>query len=109
MDALEKSASLVDLGEKVGGVAARLFQTLKGTSRSSGYSTESAKFHRRQHWALCDYFGLPALFFTITPCDECTFRVCLFVDADKPHFLPKLYDDQFDKAAMESCIADFEL
>ena len=66
-DALEKAASLVDLGEKVGGVAAQLFQTLKGTSRSSGYSTESAKFHRHQHWALCDYFGLPALVFTITP------------------------------------------
>ena len=49
------------------------------------------------------------MFFTITPCDECTFRARIFVDADKPHFLPKLYDDPFDKEAMESCIADFEL
>ena len=109
MDTLEKAASLADLGEKVGGVAARLFQTLKGTSCSSGYSTESAKFYRRQHWALCDYYGLPALFFDITPCDECTFRVCLCIDADTPHFLRKLYDGPFDKEVMESCIADFKL
>ena len=70
MAALVKAATLAALGRDVGVVADRLFWTLKGTLCYSGYSKESAKFHRRQHWALCDYFGLPALFFTITPCDK---------------------------------------
>ena len=106
---LEKAATLADLGKQVGGVAGRLIKTLKGTSRSSGYSKESAKFHRRQHWALCDYFGLPAVFLTITPCDECTFRVRLFADAGNPHVLPKLVEDPFSIEATEICDADFKL
>ena len=106
---LEKAATLADLGKQVGGVAGRLINTLKGTSRSSGYSKESAKFHRRQHWALCDYFGLPAVFLTITPCDECTFRVRLFADAGNPQVLPKLVEDPFSIEATEICDADFKL
>ena len=62
MIALEKAATLADLGKQVGVVAGRLVKTLKGTSRSSGYSKEPAKFHRCRHWALCDYFGLPQYF-----------------------------------------------
>ena len=109
MSALKKAATLADLGKQVGGVAGRLIETLKGTSRLSGYSKESAKFHRRQHWALCDYFRLPAVFFTITPCDECTFRVRLFADADNPHVLPKLVEDPFSKEAANICDVDFTL
>ena len=90
-------------------MAGRLIKTLKGTSCSRGYSKESAKFHRRQYWALCDYFGLPAVFFTITPCDECTFRVRLFVDADKLHLLPKLIEGPFSKEATDVCDAEFTL
>ena len=109
MAALEKAATLADLGKQVGSVADRLIETLKGTSRSSGYSKESAKFHCRQHWALCDYFGLPAVFFTITPCDECTFCVRLFADADNPHVLPKLVEDPFSKEATDILDVDFTL
>ena len=109
MSALKKAATLADLGKQVGGVAGRLIETLKGTSRLSGYSKESAKFHRRQHWALCDYFRLPAVFFTITPCDECTFRVRLFADADNPHVLPKLVEDPFSKEATDIYDVDFTL
>ena len=52
MSALEKAATLADLGKQVGGVAGRLIKTLKGALRSSGYSKESVKFYRREHWAL---------------------------------------------------------
>ena len=38
MASLEKAATLADLGRDVGGVAGRLFQTLKDALRSSGYS-----------------------------------------------------------------------
>ena len=52
MDATEKqlvAASLANLEENIGGVASWLIQTLKGTLYSSGYSTDSAKIHCRQH------------------------------------------------------------
>ena len=100
---------LADLGKQVGGVAGKMIKILKGTSRSSRYSKESAKFHRRKHWALCDYFGLPAVFLTITPCDECTFRVRLFADADNRHILPKLVEDPFSKEATDVCDVDYTL
>ena len=48
-------------------------------------------------------------FFTITPCDECTFRVRLFADADKRHILPKLVEDPFSKEATDVCDVDFTL
>ena len=38
MIALEKAATLAELRKQVWGVAGRLFETLKDTSRSSGYS-----------------------------------------------------------------------
>ena len=107
MAALKNAATLADLGKEAGDVAGRLIKTLKGTLRSSGYSKESAKFHCRQHWALCNYFGLPAVFFTITPCDKCTFHVRLFADADNSHVLPKLVEDLFSKNATDICDMDF--
>ena len=110
MTALKKAATLADLGKQVGDVAGRLIKTLKGTSRSSGYSKESAKFHHRQHWALCDYFGFLAIFLTITPCDECVFCVRSFADADNPHVLPKLLiEDPFSKEATDICDVHFTL
>ena len=109
MDSLEQAATLADLGKKVGGIEGALLRNMKANTKCSGYSAEAAKYHRRIHFALCDYFGLPAIFLTITPCDMCTFRVRLFADAGSAHTLPHLSDDPFDPDEMEGCILDFEL
>ena len=49
------------------------------------------------------YFGCPAIFFTVTPCDECSFCVRLYATC-KEHKLPNITDinDQ------SRCLLDFE-
>lgn len=47
--------------------------------KSIAYSPEAAMFNRRNYFALADHFGLAGTFFvTVSPCDECSFRVRLF-------------------------------
>jgi hypothetical protein len=51
---------------------------LSTSCRALGYTPEAAKYARRECFALSDYFGLNSLFLTVSPCDECSFRVRLF-------------------------------
>jgi len=56
-------------------------ELMKGVSTSCkalGHSPEAAKFARKCCFALVEHFGLNSLFLTITPCDECSFRVRLY-------------------------------
>ena len=56
-------------------VASRFLNSISTSCRPVGHSNEAAKYARRQFFALWDQFGAPSLFFTITPDDECSFRV----------------------------------
>ena len=42
------------------------------------------------------YFGAPAIFFTVTPCDECNFRVRLYATSHE-HKLPDVKDIENQK------------
>jgi len=56
---------------------------VKGVStccKALGHTPEAAKFARRECFALSAYFGLNSLFLTVTPCDECSFRVRLYTE-----------------------------
>ena len=59
MAALEKAATLADLGKQVRGVADRLFETFKGTSCSSGYIQQ-----RISQLSLSSTLGSMQLFWT---------------------------------------------
>jgi hypothetical protein len=48
-----------------------------------GHTAEAAKAARRRQFAMIDFFGLNSLFLTITPDDECSFRVRLYADPNK--------------------------
>ena len=61
--------------------SAKFDELMAGVStscKSLGHSPEAAKFARRCCFALVDYFSLNSLFLTISPCDECSFRVRLY-------------------------------
>ena len=60
----------------------RLFKSIKGQSASLGHSNEAATFARQKLFSLWHYFGAPAIFFTVTPCDECSFCVWLYARPD---------------------------
>ena len=79
----------------------KLFTSVRGQSSSIGHSNEAASFARHKLFSLWHYFGAPAVFFTVTPCDECSFRVRLYATA-KEHSLPTIEQIQ-DK---DFCLLD---
>ena len=109
IDTFEQAGQLSDLGHNITGTAGDFLRTVKACCQPIGHSAEAAKYHRRLHFALDDFFGGCALFLTITPCDECTFRVRLFAEAGKAHSLPPLCDDPNDAKGLAACLLDFNL
>ena len=94
--------------QKVSGTAGDYLNAVEASCKPVGYSALNARIHRRQHFAMDDFFGGHSIFLTTTPCDECTFRVQIFANAGKEQTLPKLRD--FDENGhMKDCIASFDL
>jgi hypothetical protein len=75
--------------------------TIKVACQPIGYMNEAAHAARARMFSLWYTFGPPSLFFTFSPCDECSFHVHLFAKL-KPHHLPSL--DMTD----EECIAEWK-
>jgi hypothetical protein len=63
--------------------AKQLMKSISTTCQALGHTEDAAKFARGCHYATMDHFGLNSLFLTISPCDECSFRVRLFADPNK--------------------------
>ena len=68
-----------------------------------GHTAEAAKEARKKVYALSDYFGPHSIFFTITPDDECNFRVRMYANQGKEIVIPTVDCNEAD------CISDFEL
>ena len=69
--------------------AFKYLQTVSTACKLMGHSKEVAQDARKKYFAMIDYFGLPSLFFTISPCDECSFCVGLYATSKKQS-LPSL-------------------
>ena len=80
----------------------KLFTSVRGQASSIGHSNEAASYARQKLFSLWHYFGAPAVFFTVTPCDECSFRVRLYATS-KEHALPSI--DQIQDQSY--CLLDF--
>ena len=63
--------------------ASKFLKAITTSCRSMGHTKEAAQYARRKCFALQDYFGMHSLFFTISPDDECSFRIRLYANADK--------------------------
>ena len=55
-----------------------LKKTVETTCQAVGHTEDAAKYARQCHFSLLDHFGLNSLFLSITPDDECSFRVRLY-------------------------------
>ena len=53
-----------------------------------GHTAEAAKEARKKVYALSDYFGPHSIFFTVTPDDECNFRVQMNANQRKEIVIP---------------------
>ena len=64
-------------------VATKFLKAVKTSCRAFGTSVEAAEYARRKCFALQNYFGMHSLFVTITPDDQCCFRIRLYVNSKK--------------------------
>ena len=80
-------------GTTSGDSASSLLHTVKASCKSDPYSDEAATVARTKLFALWNHFGLPSVFFTISPADECSFRVQLFCNTNK-HTLPSFVSSE---------------
>jgi len=108
IDDLNRAMMSIQTGQDPKGTAAEYIKTIKASCEPIGHSAEAAKKNRRRHFAICDYLGESSLFVTTTPCDECTLRVGLFVNAGEEQTLPPL-GDLDDKEHINQCKFHFEL
>jgi hypothetical protein len=76
-----------------------LIHTVTAACRSLPYCDEAAKEARAKLFSMLYSFGPPSVFFTVSPGDECSFRVKLFTN-HKMMLLPQMNMEQSD------CIAD---
>ena len=58
-------------------LVSKLMKSISTSCRALGHTPEAAQFARRSCFSMQDHFGLNSVFVTITPCDECSFRVRL--------------------------------
>ena len=63
--------------------AQKFLKAVRTSCRSMGHMKEAAEYARRKCFALQDYFGMHSLFFTITPDDECSFRIMPYANAGR--------------------------
>ena len=61
--------------------ASKFLRAVQTSCRAMGHTKEAAEYARRKCFALQDFFGMHSLFFTITPDDECGFRVSLYANS----------------------------
>ena len=72
-----------------GSTASRFLQAVSTSCKPLGHSKEAAADARKKLFAMNDYFETQAIYFTISPCDECSVRVRLYATSTK-HALPSL-------------------
>jgi len=60
-----------------------VLKSITTSCKSLGHTAEAAAAARRRQFSMMDFFGLNSLFLTITPDDECNFRVRLYADPKK--------------------------
>ncbi|EJK72421.1 hypothetical protein THAOC_06050, partial [Thalassiosira oceanica] len=84
--------------------AKQVLKTVQTTSRGNGLSPEAVKTARTKSYAFQTYFGLHAIFLSISPDDENDFRIRLFACPGVDHPLPSA-----ENMTDEDCILDFVL
>ena len=83
--------------------AATFLKSVTTSCKVLGHTTEAAKEARRKMYALTERFGPHSLFFTITPCDLCTFKVRMFSAEGQKMHVPSV------DCSENKCILDFSL
>ena len=60
-----------------------VIKSITTSCKSMAHTAEAAADARKKQFAMMDHFGLNSIFLTITPDDECSFRVRLYAEPDE--------------------------
>lgn len=82
--------------------AANFLRKAETSCKSIGYTSAAAKANRRLLFSLCDRYGPPHIFFTISPDDECSWRVRVYANAGKSMTMPSVDADE------NICLLDYK-
>jgi hypothetical protein len=85
----------LDFLAETGGSTHQLIHTVTAACKSIPFSDEAAKEARAKLFSMWYTFGPPAVFFTISPGDECSFRIKLFLNL-KMEMLPQPNNNETD-------------
>ena len=83
--------------------AESFLNSVTSSCKSIGHTAEAAKDARKKVYAMGDRFGPHSIFFTVTPDDECAFRVRVYANQGKHVYVPAA------DCSDAECIADFEV
>jgi len=99
---IKAAADRISHGHEDTSVAAEFLRKAETSCKAIGYTAAAARANRRLMYSLCDRFGIPHIFFTLTPDDECSFRVRLSAYAGEKHDLPNF--DMSDEECWEEFV-----
>jgi hypothetical protein len=83
----------LDINSGISNSSNKLIHTVSAACKNIPYSDEAAKEERTKLFSLWYSLGRPSVFFTISPGDECSFKVKLYLNL-KMEFLPQPTDDE---------------
>ena len=98
-EAADKSTNNIDDSS----IAGEFMSRVEISCAALGYTAATAKKNRRYMFAMCDRFGLPSLFFTLTPDDKLSIRVRMYANDGNEITMPSL------ESSNDDCVADFIL
>ena len=81
----------------------QFFLKAESSCKSIGYTTAAARANRRLMFAMSDMYGIPPIFFTLTPDDLNSFRVRMWMNSQKSLDMLSLFSSD------EDCVQDFLL
>jgi len=91
---IQAAAQNIDNNIEDNSAAANFLRRANTSCRSIGYMPAAASKNRRLMYGLCDRYGIPHIFFTISPDDACNWRVRLFANAGCNITMPSLDCDE---------------
>eukprot|EP00957_Ditylum_brightwellii_P038214 2888659-Ditylum_brightwellii.AAC.1 len=89
---IKRAAENITKNVEDNSVAAQFLRRAETSCRSIGYTAAAARANRRLMYALTDRYGTAHIFFTISPCDECSFRVRVWANAGMTMTMPSIDD-----------------
>ena len=66
--------------ETTNNCASAFLKSVTTSCKVLGHTTEAAKEARRKVYAMTERYGSHSIMFTVTPCDECTFKVSMYAN-----------------------------